>query len=192
MPELRLRLTKSGSCSPRDDSSRPSQDLRTPRHVGGGESSSAAVKEWNRKRGLKLKASPPTNIGISTKLKTSPPTIGSISSSSSYDSNGYEHHYLTPLKISPSHTESPPQLQYVDHAQHGKVSPKSALFIFIILTSFTVGTIVNWKEGSYYEGHPRCAVFETMPQNSSPPSNRAEFIIVFFFITLQMSDGKLW
>jgi len=164
MPELRLRLNKGGINSPHGDS-RPS-DLRTPRHAGG---ELSAMDEWNRKRAMKLKSSPPTNISISSKLKASPPTNISISSSSSYDSNGHEHHYLTPLKISPSH-ESPPQLQYVNHDHHGKVSPKSALFIFMMLISFTIGTIINWKES--YEGHPRCAAFETMPRDSSPHVNQ--------------------
>eukprot|EP00984_Skeletonema_dohrnii_P007209 scaffold2601_cov127-Skeletonema_dohrnii-CCMP3373.AAC.8 len=153
MPELRLRLNKSGSSSP-DGGNRPSPDLRTPRNVGG---ESSAMDEWNRKRTLKLKASPPTTTSIS---------------SSSYDSNNdhHEHHYLSPLKISSSH-ESPPRLLYVNQSRHGKVSPKSALFIFMALTSFTVGTLINWKESSY-DGHPRCATFDTMPQNSNPHVNQ--------------------
>ena len=157
MPGLRLRLNKSSL----DSGNPPPQALTTPRHAGG---ESSARDEWNRKRALKLKTSPPTSNIISSKLKTSPPTNSSISPSS-YDSNDHEHHYLlSPLKISPSH-ELPPRLLYVNQAHHSRVSPKSALFIFMVITSFTVGTLINWKESN--EGHPRCATFETMPQHSN-------------------------
>jgi len=171
MPGLRLRLNKSNL----DGSNPAPKDLITPRDASCG-SESSARDEWNRKRTLNFKTPPPTsNISSSissSKLKTSPPTC---CSSSSYDSNDHEHHYLSPLKISPSH-ELPPRLLHVKQAYHGKVSPKSALFIFMVVTSFTVGTLINWKESNEGHpprwnesngGHPRSATFETMPQHSN-------------------------
>ena len=151
MPGLRLRLNKSGSNSPDAVSNFPPPDLKTPRAIG----ESSAMDEWNRKRAMKLKTSPPTNVSIS---------------SSSFESNDYEHSYLSPLKISPSH-ESPPKLLYVkNQPRHGRVSPKSALFIFMAAMSFTVGTLMNWNDP--YVAHPRSATFDTMPQHNSQHVNQ--------------------
>ncbi|KAL7439453.1 hypothetical protein ACHAXM_006713 [Skeletonema potamos] len=164
MPELRLRLNKSGSLYPskgiitspsEDGSYRPSSsNLKTPRAAVG---DSAAMDDWNRKRALKLKTSPPTN---------------SIISSSSYDSSNDhdQHHYLSPLKISSSHDSPPPRLLHVNHSPRGKISPKSVLFKFMALMSFAVGVMMNWKDP--YEGHPRCATFEMMPKRNSPYVNQ--------------------
>ena len=139
MPALRLRLNKSSSSNSLSHhvGQRPSpSNLKTP--------SAADVKEeWNRKRELKLKAYPPS-------------TNSSISSSSSHDSNDHEHHYLSPLKILSSSHESSPRLLRVNQSpHHGKISPKAALFIFMALTSFTVGAFIHWNR-YYYTGPPRC------------------------------------
>lgn len=136
MSELRLRLNRSASYSPSD---KAAQDFSP---LAADPESPSAIDEWYQKRALKLKVSP---------LITT-----------SYDNNFDDR--LPPLKISSSHEHAFPPRYYSSNqtTYNGRIPLKAALFVFMAVTSFTVGAVINWNR---HKGRPRCISIETLPSN---------------------------